>query len=240
MIRSIALMQWLFGAAIMLASLLSTSDASAMTLFVRLEDSSTITLEVENSDSIENIKIQLSGRLDIPPEYFRLVFAGRDLDDGRTLSDYRINDEATIFLFVEGYDAGVDAAVEPDASEPDASVEPDAAEADASSPDASEPDAAVDASEPDAAVDLDASFADAAVDLDASFTDASLDEPDAASFDASAPPPDAHVDDEPDTGLVLVPAPRGCSCGIGGNDEPELSSLAWLAALGFAVSRRRR
>lgn len=73
---------------------------SGMQIFVRTANTPTITLDVESSDSTENVKTKIQTRFGIPPDRQRLFFKGNQMQDGFTLGDYNIPHEASIYLVV--------------------------------------------------------------------------------------------------------------------------------------------
>ena len=82
-----------------MSAVMITLSLSAMQIFVKMPDGRHVTLEVEPTDRIEDVKAKILDKEGTLPVYYQLIYAGKCLEDGNTLQDYSVQKDATLYLY---------------------------------------------------------------------------------------------------------------------------------------------
>lgn len=85
-----------------MSAVMITLSLSAMQIFVKMPDGRHVTLEVEPTDRIEDVKAKILDKEGTLPVYYQLIYAGKCLEDGNTLQDYSVQKDATLYLYSIG------------------------------------------------------------------------------------------------------------------------------------------
>ena len=84
---------------LLISLLVMAMSLSAMQIFVKMPTGKHITLEVEPTDRIEDVKAKILDKEGTLPVYYQLIYAGKCLEDGNTLQDYSVQKDATLYLY---------------------------------------------------------------------------------------------------------------------------------------------
>ena len=84
---------------LLMSAVMITLSLSAMQIFVKMPDGRHVTLEVEPTDRIEDVKAKILDKEGTLPVYYQLIYAGKCLEDGNTLQDYSVQKDATLYLY---------------------------------------------------------------------------------------------------------------------------------------------